>query len=101
MNALAEKTPRLLVLSLVVVAIVVRLIHWPGLHEVRDGDELSYTWGSLQLLEGNLPAIHYAPAGPQTWLGWTAGGIVFLKHFAFLDKHDGAVPRQLRPFVAM
>jgi hypothetical protein len=96
-----KQAARWILPSLLAIALIVRLVHWPALHEVRDSDELGYAWGSLQLLEGNLPAIHYAPAGPQTWLGWAAGGCVFLKHLAFPDRHAAGMPPQLRPFVAM
>jgi hypothetical protein len=84
-----------------VVAIIVRIVHWPAFHEVRDGDELGYSWGSLQLLEGNLPGIHYAPAGPQTWIGWLYEGAVTAKHLAFPDFAEGKAPLQVRPFVAI
>lgn len=57
-------------LLIVLAAAVLRIAQWPAFHEVRDGDELGYSWGSLQLLEGNLPGMHYAPAGPQTCLAY-------------------------------
>lgn len=96
-----KRSTFLVLLGLVLIAVVVRLSHWPALQEVRDGDELGYTWGSLQLLEGNLPAIHYAPAGPQTWFGWACAGVVVVKHLILPDQHVAELPRQLRPFLAV
>jgi hypothetical protein len=78
-----------------------RLAHWPALHEVRDPDELGYSWGSLQLLEGNLPGIHYAPAGPQTWVGWFYESAASLRHLVFPDEKERSAPLQIRPFLAI
>lgn len=86
---------------ILLLAVALRLLHWPALHEVRDSDELGYSWGSLQLLEGNLPGIHYAPAGPQTWVGCGYEGIVSLRHLLVPDSEERATPHQLRPFLAV
>jgi hypothetical protein len=88
-------------LMIVLLAIILRIVQWPAFHEVRDGDELGYSWGSLQLLEGNLPGIHYAPAGPQTWIGWGYEGLVTTKHLVFPDENEKAAPLELRPFLAI
>jgi hypothetical protein len=53
------------------------------------------------LLEGNLPGIHYAPAGPQTWVGWFYESAASLRHLVFPDEKERAVPSQLRPFLAI
>jgi hypothetical protein len=86
---------------ILVLAVVIRLLAWPGLHEVRDGDEITYAWGSLQLLEGNLPGIHYAPAGPQTIIGFLWEGAISCLHLIAPDKIDREQPSQLRPFAAI
>ena len=96
-----KRSTHLIFVFLLLLAIAVRLFHWPAPHELRDGDELGYAWGSLQLLEGNLPAIHYAPAGPQTWMGWMYAGLVSIKHLASPDSTESQAPRQLRPFLAI
>jgi hypothetical protein len=90
-----------LTLALVFLAVIVRLLYWPAPHELRDGDELAYAWGSLQLLEGNLPGIHYAPAGPQTWVGCLFEGAISLRNYAFPDSTERTAPAQLRPFIAI
>jgi hypothetical protein len=87
--------------AIVLIAVVTRVSHWPALQEVRDGDELTYTWGSLQLLEGNLPGDHYVPAGLQTWVGWFYEGLISAAHFAHPDNKEREAPIQLRPFLAI
>ncbi|MFN2508808.1 MAG: hypothetical protein ABR589_08555 [Chthoniobacterales bacterium] len=80
-----------------VVGFGVRAAHWPSMHDVRDGDELAYTWGSLQLLEGNLPGIHYSPAGPQTWVGWAFEAAISMKQLVY----GRPAALQVRPFLAV
>jgi hypothetical protein len=92
---------RATLLVLLLVAVIVRFLHWPALHELRDTDELTYSQGSLQLLEGNLPGIHYAPAGPQTWVGCLYEAMISLKHLAFPDSVEHEAPLQLRPYLAI
>src|SRR5205823_1032616 len=89
------------VLGLISLAIAIRVLYWPALHELRDGDELTYSWGSLQLLEGNLPGIHYAPAGPQTWVGWLYEGLITIRNVALPDPSEKGAPLQLRPYLAI
>src|SRR4051812_25266631 len=83
----------------IALSLLVRAFVWPGIHELRDGDELAYAGGSLQLLEGNLPGIHYAPAGPQTWIGWSYTAVLTAKHL-IAPQSDMHNPLALRPFVA-
>jgi len=97
----SSRTTAVAFIALILMAAALRLLHWPAVHELRDGDELGYSWGSLQLLEGNLPPIHYAPAGPQTWGGWACAGAISVKHLVFPDGIEAQAPRQLRPFLAV
>ncbi|HUI07683.1 MAG TPA: hypothetical protein VL486_11840 [Verrucomicrobiae bacterium] len=80
---------------------MVRFLHWPALHELRDEDELPYAWGSLQLLEGGVPPYKFAPAGPQTWVGWLYEGVISLTHLALPDAVERGAPLQVRPFLAV
>jgi hypothetical protein len=92
---------RAALLCLILAAVAVRLLHWPAQHDLRDGDELPYAWGSLQLLEGNLPGLHFSPAGPQTWIGWLYESAISLKNLAVPDSVESKAPLQLRPFLAI
>ena len=94
-------TARATLLILLLLALVPRLLHWPAWHELRDTDEMTYSWGSLQLLEGNLPGIHYAPAGLQTWAGCLYEAAISLKHLAFPDPVESGAPLQIRPYLAI
>jgi hypothetical protein len=96
-----SRAKRLCLLALLLAAIILRLSHWPGAHEFRDTDELAYSWGSLQLLEGNLPGIHYAPAGPQTWVGWCYESLLALQHLVFPEPQERSAPLQIRPFLSI
>ena len=87
--------------AMVTAAIIFRIMNWPIKHEFRDVDELGYSWGSLELLEGNLPGIHYAPAGPQTWVGWVYEGLLAMEHLALPDSAEQKAPLTIRPFLAI
>jgi hypothetical protein len=100
-NLSSTRHSRYLLLVIAIAAATLRILQWPAFHEVRDGDELGYAWGSLQLLEGNLPGIHYAPAGPQTWVGWFYEGLVTAEHLARPDNSERQAPREIRPFLAV
>jgi len=94
-------TERLILLMMLVICLGLRAVIWPGIHELRDGDELAYAGGSLQLLEGNLPGIHYAPAGPQTWIGWASATVATIRHFIFPNPNERRAGITIRPFLAV
>ena len=91
----------LALLIVVVAAIGLRAWAFPARYEVRGVDELPYTQGSLELLEGMTPAYKYAPAGPQTWMGWAYAGSLATKYAIRPTAEERAVPMEVRPFVAV
>lgn len=96
-----SRATRWILVVVVLLGVSLRVTLWPALHELRDSDELTYTWSSLQLLEGNIPGEHYVPAGPQIWAGWAYEGLISLKNLAFPNPVERAAPLQLRPFLAV
>ncbi len=91
----------LAVLILVCVAVGLRVWDFPALYELRGVDEVAYTQGSLELFEGMTPAYKYAPAGPETWLGWGYAGSLAAKYMVKPTAEEKAVPIQVRPFTAV
>jgi hypothetical protein len=86
---------------LLLAATALRIWDFPGRYEERGVDEIQYTQGSLELLEGITPAYKYAPAGTETWLGWGYAGSLAARYLLLPTAEEKAVPFQVRPFVAV
>ena len=97
-----DRRGNVLALSILLLgAIVLRIWDFPALYDERGVDEIQYTQGSLELLEGITPAYKYAPAGTETWLGWGYAGSLAAKYLLHPSAEEKAVPFQVRPFVAV
>jgi len=93
--------PQVLALACVLfLGLVLRIWNFPSRYELRDADELCYTYGGPLLWEGITPGFKQAPAGAQTWIGWiycACGSLVNL-----LEPRDADhKPVMIRPFYAV
>jgi len=97
-----KKRWNVLAMSVVILAAIgLRVWDFPSQYELRGVDEVQYTQGSLELLEGITPAFKYAPAGPETWLGWGYAASRAATYLVRPTTEEHAVPIQVRPFVAV
>ena len=88
-------------LGVLTIAIALRIWAFPARYQVLGYDELPYVQGSLELVEGIVPAYKYAPAGPQTWLGWAYAGGSVIRYLVAPTPEERSAPPQVRPFVAV
>jgi hypothetical protein len=82
-----------------------RLLNAPHRYETRDMDELTYSMGGLNAIEGVLPAAYASPMGPQAWLEFVYGGIFAAKDTLHPvgTEAGGAQPPswKVRPFIGL
>ena len=83
------------------VAALLRASAFPCRYDFRDGDELGYLQGGLQLIEGLPPPLHYAPGAPEAWLGWMHAGLLSCRYMLVPTAEERAVAPQVRPFTAI
>lgn len=77
-----------------------RVLNYPSRYQLRDVDELGYTYGGPLLWEGITPGFKMAPAGLQTWVGWAYCGCKSLMTLVS-SRNGDRIPTPLRPFSAV
>jgi hypothetical protein len=87
-------------IALLLLAAGLRIWNFPPRYFERP-DENGYLYGSLALLEGLPPGFKAAPAGPQTWLGWTYAATKSALNLITPTSDERGMPLQVRPFVAI
>ncbi|MBN1571388.1 MAG: hypothetical protein JXA73_26370 [Acidobacteria bacterium] len=85
---------------LILAGLFLRIWNFPSRYELRDVDELGYTYGGMLLWEGLSPGFKMSPAGVQTWISWLycAGksSINLIR-----DWGKDSLPAAVRPFYAV
>lgn len=84
-----------------IVAALLRVSAFPCRYDFRDGDELGYLQGGLQLIEGLPPPLHYAPGAPEAWLGWLHAGLLSCRYMVVPTAEEREAVLQVRPFTAI
>ncbi len=86
--------------GLILISLCIKIWNFPSRYQLRDVDELGYTYGGMLLWEGLPPGFKMSPAGLQTWISWTycAGkSLVAL----IQDWGKESLPAAVRPFYAV
>jgi hypothetical protein len=93
--------PQVLALACVLVlGLALRIWDFPSRYQLRDADELGYTYGGPLLWEGITPGFKQAPAGIQAWIGWIYCACGSLSNL--MEQKGGEHrPLLLRPFYAV
>ena len=85
----------------VITSIALQVANFPSRYDRRDYDERLYSQSGLLVWEGIMPIVHYAPNGPETWIGWAYAGAKSAMYFVSPGTEERAAPSVLRPFVAV
>ncbi len=80
---------------------MLRALDFPAYDELRDEDEVPYMSCGLLVAEGMAPPVHFAPAGPQTWLIWLRSMGLSARYVVFPTAEELKVPAVVRPFTAL
>jgi len=87
--------------AVLALALVLRIIVFPGLHETRDTDEVGYTKAGLATLEGIAPGSKASPGAPITWVGFAYAGADAFWNLIHPAPDVKAVPFVVRPYMAV
>jgi hypothetical protein len=85
---------------LLLIGLSLRILNYPSRYQVRDSDELGYTYGGLLLWEGITPGYKMSPAGFQTWVSWTYCSYQSLMNL-IRDPNSDRSPAFIRPLSAV
>jgi hypothetical protein len=85
---------------LLLLGLSLRILNYPSRYQVRDSDELGYTYGGILLWEGITPGYKMSPAGFQTWVSWTYCGYQSLMNL-IKDQNSDRLPAIIRPLSAV
>lgn len=94
------KPQALALICLLLIGLGLRIWNFPPRYQLRDADELGYTYGGLLLWEGIVPGFKMAPAGLQTWIGWAYCACQSLANLMEKQKGEQA-SALLRPLYAV
>lgn len=101
MNPAALRKPGPWLALVVITSIVLQAANFPSRYDRRDYDERLYSQCGLLVWEGIMPTVHYAPNGPETWIGWAYAGAKSAAYLVRPGMEERAAPPVLRPFVAV
>jgi hypothetical protein len=85
---------------LLLIGLSLRILNYPSRYQIRDSDELGYTYGGILLWEGITPGYKMSPAGFQTWVSWTYCGCQSLMNL-IRDPNSNRLPAFIRPLSAV
>src|ERR1700740_1817389 len=92
MNPAALSKPGPLLALVVITSIVLQAANFPSRYDRRDYDERLYSQCGLLVWEGIMPTVHYAPNGPETWIGWAYAGAKSAAHLVRPGTEERAAP---------